>query len=510
MNIPIKMVVRANYTIGTPPPPEYTGTTIISPSLETQVLPTNNTWVKTDITIEPMNQYTGAVEFTPTDDLQTIATAGTYLTENISILPIPPLAPPEVPDNSIVFYSRAPFQLYSANQQVNWDGTIWYSTDASTWTTWNGTAITAAALKKWYVLYLRGQGNHVLTGTYSTEDETILSPYRWILQNNGELITCKGNLQNLINNANEPMQNGGLSYLFSFNTNLDCDIILPNAMADDLYAGMFMNCTALTHAPTLTHPTVSRNAYNSMFKNCMNLHTPPIIQSHTIEYRACASMFSGCTQLTATPDLSTITILDYASFEYAFYNCYNLTTITALPSITEAHPYCYRNMFQNCYSLMEVPNLTAITVDNSSYQFMFSHCTSLLHSPESAATTLNIYCYSYMFEYCTSLLTPMSLPATTLLDYCYEGMYSGCTSLNTLPQLTISMASMGSCSRMFAECPSIQLSEESTSIYTQSYQINCTDSDVGSFDSMFEDTGGTFQGSPEPNITYYTSNAIKN
>ncbi len=509
MTIPIKMTVRANYAIGTPPP-EYMGITTITPSLEAQVLQTDNTWVKSNITIEPMNQYTGAIEFTPTDDPQTILTAGTYVTDDISILPIPPLAPPEVPNDSIIFYSRAPFSLYPANQQLNWDGTIWYSTDQSTWTIWNGTSITAAALKKWYVLYLRGQGNHVLTGAYTAENETVLSPYRWILQNDGELITCKGNLQNLINNANEPMQIGGLSYLFSFNTNLDCDIVLPNQMIDRLYTGMFMNCAALLHAPALTHTTVSSHAYESMFRNCVNLRTPPTILALSVEDSACASMFAGCTQLMTTPDFSTITTLNYASFEYAFSNCYNLATIIAFPSITEAPPYCYRNMFQNCYSLMEAPNLTATTVNDGSYQFMFSHCTALFRSPESAATTLGIYCYSYMFERCTSLLTPMSLPATTLFDYCYEGMYNGCTSLNTLPQLTISIASIGSCTRMFAECSSIQLSEESTAIYTRPYQINCIETSAGAFDGMFEDTGGTFQYDPEPNVTYYTSNAIKN
>ena len=36
-----------------------------------------------------------------------------------------------------------------------WDGTVEYSTDHNTWTTWNGTAVSSVDKK----LYLRGSGN---------------------------------------------------------------------------------------------------------------------------------------------------------------------------------------------------------------------------------------------------------------------------------------------------------------------------------------------------------------
>ena len=122
------------------------------------------------------------------------------------------------------------------------------------------------------------------------------------------------------------------------------------------------------------------------------------------------------------------------------------------------------------------------TMDKACYYSMFEDCTSLTRAPELPATTLADLCYSSMFRGCTSLAQAPELPATTLAKSCYSGMFEGCTSL--------------------------KLSTTKTEEYTQEYRIpfsgdGTTATDA--FANMFNETGGTFTGTPEINKTYYLS-----
>ena len=90
------------------------------------------------------------------------------------------------------------------------------------------------------------------------------------------------------------------------------------------------------------------------------------------------------------------------------------------------------------------------------------------------------YCYASMFYGCTSLTATPSLPATTLANYCYSSMFRGCSK--------------------------IKLSATASGTYTKSYRIpkNGTGTTVSyALDNMFDNTGGTFKGTPEINTTYY-------
>ena len=90
------------------------------------------------------------------------------------------------------------------------------------------------------------------------------------------------------------------------------------------------------------------------------------------------------------------------------------------------------------------------------------------------------YCYSNMFQGCTSLTAAPSLPATTLANNCYNSMFYLCTK--------------------------IKLSTTASGTYTKSYRIpqNGTGTTAsGALVYMFGNTGGTFNGAPKINTTYY-------
>ena len=168
--------------------------------------------------------------------------------------------------------------------------------------------------------------------------------------------------------------------------------------------------------------------------------------------------------------------------------------------------YCYSNMFQGCTSLTAAPSLPATTLASYCYSNMFYGCTSLTTAPSLPATTLASYCYYYMFYGCTSLTTAPSLPATTLANNCYNSMFQGCTSLTTVPSLPATTLKINCYNSMFYLCTKIKLSTTASGTYTKSYRIpkNGTGTTAsGALVYMFGNTGGTFNGAPKINTTYY-------
>ena len=116
-----------------------------------------------------------------------------------------------------------------------------------------------------------------------------------------------------------------------------------------------------------------------------------------------------------------------------------------------------------------------------------------------------------MFQDCTSLTTAPALPATSLWAGCYRSMFKGCTSLTTIPALpATSLGNDGYYEYMFSGCTSLKISATQTGEYTQAYSIpkSGTASDTKTeLTNMFENTGGTFTGTPDLNTTYYLSSS---
>ena len=278
----------------------------------------------------------------------------------------------------LTFSSPNSFTLAVEDATKHWDGIVEYSTDTSTWSTWDGTTtLSSTASGSDNVLYLRGTGNTKITGlTANGSSDT----YRWVLT--GSDIACVGNIENLLDYAT--VESGQ-----------------HPTMAEACYVYMFYGCTSLTQAPTLTATTLADYCY--------------------------ADMFYGCTSLTQAPALSATTLSSHC-YHQMFSSCTSLTQIPALPATTLAND-CYYYMFHDCTSLTKAPALPATTLATNCYIGMFSGCTSLTQAPALPATTLANSCYQSMFYGCTSLTQAPALPATTLAEYCYYRMFGNCTSL---------------------------------------------------------------------------------
>ena len=163
----------------------------------------------------PVSVYTGGI---------VVKSSGQYVWEKYEVI-TPYLS----------FIGNEDFTLKTNNTTKNWNGTLEYSTDTTTWNTWDGTEISSAGSK----LYLRGTGNTKITGN---------SPnYRFVFTGTSALkIACKGNIENLLDY--ETVSAGG-----------------HPTMVDRCYAYMFYGCTSLTTAPELPATTLANYCYLRMF-----------------------------------------------------------------------------------------------------------------------------------------------------------------------------------------------------------------------------------------------------
>ena len=187
----------------------------------------------------------------------------------IDLIPPPPY---------LSFLGNEDFTLKTYNTTKNWDGTLEYSTDASTWNIWNGTEISSAGSK----LYLRGTGNTKIAGNSSD--------YSFLFTGTNTLkIACEGNIENLLDY--ETVSAGG-----------------HPTMANYCYSYMFQGCTALTTAPALPATTLSEGCYYSMFDGCTSLTTAPALPATTLAMGCYSNMFYGCTSLTTAPALPATTL----------------------------------------------------------------------------------------------------------------------------------------------------------------------------------------------------------
>ena len=341
----------------------------------------------------------------------------------------------------LTFKSPSSFTLAVKDSGKHWDGTLEYSNDVSTWSTWDGTTVLSSAIKgSSNVLYLRGTGNTVITGNNLN--------YRWVLT--GSNIKCIGNIENLLDYAT--VQSGN-----------------HPTMANYCYYNMFQGCTSLTKAPALPATTLTNNCYSDMFHGCISLTKAPALPATTLATYCYRHMFHGCTSLTQAPALPATTLADDC-YSDMFWNCTSLTQAPELPATTLA-TYCYYNMFQGCTSLTKAPALPATTLANYCYSDMFFGCTSLTQAPALPATTLATYCYYSMFDGCTALTHAPALPAPTLADSCYENMFHGCTNLTQAPALLATTLADHCYRSMFNRCTSLTKAPSELPATTLAY--NC-------------------------------------
>ena len=300
----------------------------------------------------------------------------------------------------LIFKSPSSFTLAVNDTTKHWDGTLQYSTDASTWSTWDGTTtLSSTTSGSSNVLYLRGTGNTRITGSSSN--------YKWVL--NGSSIKCIGNIENLLDYATVASGN-------------------HPTMAQYCYSNMFNGCTSLTQAPALPATTLTFACYYQMFFGCTSLTQAPALPATTLADWCYSGMFRGCTSLTQAPALPATTLANQC-YPNMFYGCTSLTHAPALPATTLTK-YCYDSMFSGCTSLTQAPALPATTLAQSCYRSMFNRCTNLAQAPNVLpATTLAEICYLCMFEFTAITAIPRIMATTYATDSC-KGMFDDIKTLN--------------------------------------------------------------------------------
>ena len=253
------------------------------------------------------------------------------------------------------FLGNEDFTLKTANATKNWNGTLEYSTDKSTWNTWNGTEISSAGSK----LYLRGTGNTRITGDSNGSDI-----FRFVFTGTSALkIACEGNIENLLDY--KTVSAGG-----------------HPTMYDSCYRQMFYGCTALTTAPALPATRLAIFCYTAMFSGCTSLTTAPELPATTLARFCYNAMFYGCTALTTAPALPATTLVEDC-YPYMFNGCTALTTAPALPATRLARG-CYSGMFYGC------TNIKLSTTQTGEYQTPY-------RIPKSGTGTTADYALDDMF-----------------------------------------------------------------------------------------------------------------
>ena len=200
----------------------------------------------------------------------------------------------------LTFSSPNSFTLKTYNNAKNWDGTLEYSTDTTTWSEWDGTTTLSADNGK---LYMRGTGNTLITGF---ETGGAMAGRRWVLE--GSEISCIGNIENLLDYAT--VANGE-----------------HPTMSGDCYTDIFYGCTSLVTAPELPATTLADYCYFRMFCSCTSLTTAPVLPATTLVEGCYMRMFSYCTGITIPPELPATTLAKEC-YEYMFSGCRNLKLST--------------------------------------------------------------------------------------------------------------------------------------------------------------------------------------
>ena len=246
----------------------------------------------------------------------------------------------------------------------------------------------------------------------------------------------------------------------------------------------------------------------SLYGNIMSLinwQTLPL----SIPSNCCFShLFANNNVVYVSPSFLPATGLTEDCYNNLFAKCRHLENTPQLPA-NELAKSCYNSMFLDCIMLEEAPSLPATSMVVSCYQNMFRGCTSLITPPELNASSLAEECYSHMFVDCISLENPPLLNAILLKDSCYYAMFQGDVSLKSMPNLPATALASHCYTSMFQGCVKLFVSETQSDEYKNSFTLgSARDGVLSPLADMFKDTSGTFTGSPEANMTYWTSNSI--
>ena len=249
---------------------------------------------------------------TDTSASHTISISG-FVTEVVKIdKKYLPFLPKPNGESYLTFSSPNNFTLATGQNTKTWNGTLEYFTSDETWTIWDGmSALLAEPNGSEYVMYLRGTGNTVITGSKGST---------WYLE--GSDIACIGNIETLLDYATVKFGEHPI-------------------MTSSCYEEMFYGCANLTQAPDLPATTLANECYKRMFSDCTSLTQVPELPATTLAYNCYEEMFYGCTSLTQVPELPATTLANCCYYNM-FYGCTSLKLSTTQ---TEEYTQEYRVPF---------------------------------------------------------------------------------------------------------------------------------------------------------------------
>lgn len=336
------------------------------------------------------------------------------------------VAPEPTPDHACLTFRSSSSNTISLTCNGTAAPVLYYSTDGSTWTQWDYSAVSFSSGHPFFLYGSNTSGFNTGTDDYA----------QFVMAGAGN-VSCSGSIATLINGTNA-LTTIPSAYCFAHLFDgceklITCPTLPSTGLQSYCYWRMFYG-TGITEAPALPATTMKQYCYQTMFCNCANLTTPPTLSATSLASYCYRYMFQNCTSLTTAPALPATTLQTYC-YGYMFYGCTALVNPPTLGAKTMKN-YCYYYMFSGCSSLVNAPALPATTLASYCYQYMFQNCTSLVTAPTLSATTLATYCYNMMFYGCTNLANVQeTLPATTLKSNCYNQMFRGCKKLTTAPVL---------------------------------------------------------------------------
>lgn len=178
-----------------------------------------------------------------------------YNMENVEELHIMVAAKLEYRDCIAFLGDDGDFTLTARKQ---WDGMVEYSTDHSSWQTWDGTEISSANQK----LYLRGNGNTTFFSTTTARYCIVPSAKAG----------CYGNIMTLLNYENPTL-------------------IIPS---ENCFERLFASAAYLTAAPELPATTLSARCYTQMFAGSGIKKPPELPSIEALPDYCYLAMFQQC------------------------------------------------------------------------------------------------------------------------------------------------------------------------------------------------------------------------
>lgn len=326
----------------------------------------------------------------------------------------------------VTFSSPNTFTIKTANTTKNWDGNLYYSTDTQHWNTWDGTStLHSSSSGDTKYLYIRGSGNHVITGNVTNCQWTIT----------GSDVDISGNTETLLDyqdfeNAIHPTMGYYCfrRWMYSNSALRDCSNLImgSDTVANYGYASCFYYCTALTKPPQITASRINAHGCDSMFYLCQALLSAPELPAQILSNHAYYNMFYGAISITTPPSiLPCLTLYDYVYYQM-FYGCRAMTRVPSIKATTIPDTFVCYCMFRECTNLEQIPALYPNYLRGSSYGQMFEGCSKI----KMSTTQTGEYQYAWRLPP-TGTGSWNNSNATNNMFVSTGGTYTGSPSLNT-------------------------------------------------------------------------------